>query len=137
MIKHKPVRVPHVTSVAEFANVLPKVFGRDVSVRALDRPFQQAPMPLNRVGVVDATHPFLGAVVHGAVRICAVRKHAVRRPFVGADRGTGRNVVGHDRSQGLGRCVLDRPARSLPSARSTMPKIIVLLEPLARRSSRD
>jgi len=63
MVEHKPVRVPHVAAVAELADVFPKVLGRYVRVGASDRALDEAPMPFNRIGVVDAPHPFLGFVV--------------------------------------------------------------------------
>jgi hypothetical protein len=77
--------MPHVASVAELAHVFPKMLRRHVRVGSSYRAFQQAPVPLDRVGVVNAAHPFFSAVIDGTVLVGAVRQHPVRGRFVGTD----------------------------------------------------
>lgn len=101
MIEHEPVRVSHVAAVAELADVFPKMLGRDVSVRAPDRPFQQAPVPLDCIGMVDTAHPLLRFVIDRAVRVRTVSQHSVCRPFIGAYRRAGRDVCGNHRRKGV------------------------------------
>lgn len=94
-------------SVAELTDVLPRVFGRDVNVRALDRALEQRPMAFQPVHMMDAANVLFRRMFDGAVLI-VVAQAVVSLTFVGADNRPCGNVLIDDAFNGIGGYVRDR-----------------------------
>ena len=62
------------------------MLARDMHVRSMDGTFQNRPKPLNALSVMDAFNPFLGAVVHRAVRVTVTCQLGIGLQFIGAYR---------------------------------------------------
>jgi len=99
-----------VATERKLGNVFPKVLTRDMNMCASDRTLQLTPMPFDGVGVMNAVHPFLGAVVHGAVLVRADLEDVVTGKFVRRNRAARRNGALDYRAQSFLRHIRDRPS---------------------------
>src|SRR2546421_12639141 len=72
---------------------------RYMHMRAKDRAFQDRPIALDALSVMDAFDPFLGAMVYGPMHIAMTRQLGIGLQFIGAYGRTIFNICKNVRLQ--------------------------------------
>ena len=84
-VEHQLRVFPKIVTKLEFPEVLIEMFPTDMDMRRADRPLEDRPIAFERIGVVNALAPLLGAMVDRAMLVARFGKLVVGRQFVRAD----------------------------------------------------